>query len=361
MAPSTPSRPPSLIAHTVEVLREGLARGTWAEQLPGERALSASLHVSRPTLRAALSILEREGCIRVEQGRHRSIIRPSSNHRKPRPSKIVALLSSQPLHEIIPQAQIWSDHFHEAMARAGYEIQIHCGKKGFGRSPERELESLTTRSPAAAWLLFVSPPAMQRWFQNSRERALISGSLHPGIQLASVDFDHRATCRHAAGKFLNLGHKQLVFIRQTPTSAGDSESEAGFRHGIQNAPDTTISVAEHDGSPAGIRRMIHALLRRPQTPTGFLVARANVALAVTSELIRHGVAVPKEASVISRDTDHFLEYFTPSIARYARDPELHARSVAKALLQIAEDGASHQKKVRITPLFVPGESLGRPA
>jgi DNA-binding LacI/PurR family transcriptional regulator len=104
--------------------------------------------------------------------------------------------------------------------------------------------------------------------------------------------------------------------------------------------------------------MVHSLLKRVPVPTGFLVARANVALAVTSELIRRGVAVPQKASVISRDSDHFLDYFSPRIARYTRDPELHARTVAKLLLQVAEDGVVPEKKVRLIPGFVEGASLG---
>jgi DNA-binding LacI/PurR family transcriptional regulator len=94
-------------------------------------------------------------------------------------------------------------------------------------------------------------------------------------------------------------------------------------------------------------------------PTAFLVARANAALAFTSELIRRGINVPDQASVISRDSDHFLDYFSPSISRYARDPELHARMVARLLVQAASGGVRSGRKVRIVPEFLPGGSLGR--
>jgi DNA-binding FadR family transcriptional regulator len=47
----------SLSNEVVKVLREGLTSGVWSEWLPGERSLCERLHVSRPTVRAALGEL----------------------------------------------------------------------------------------------------------------------------------------------------------------------------------------------------------------------------------------------------------------------------------------------------------------
>ena len=51
----------SLIDETARTLRLAIARGTWVEFLPGERELSRRFQVSRPTLRAALGELSRDG------------------------------------------------------------------------------------------------------------------------------------------------------------------------------------------------------------------------------------------------------------------------------------------------------------
>lgn len=361
MPRSLPSRPPSLIEHTVEVLREAVVKGTWVGSLPGERELSQVLQVSRPTLRAALVTLEREGWVAVKQGMRRVILRGALpvDSGAGGVGRVVGLLSSVPLHEIVPHAQAWTDRFREVLAKEGYELQVHCGRRWYGQSPERALATLTHQAPAAVWALFVAPAAMQRWFEGSKLGCVVSGSLHPGVRLPSVDFDHRATSRHAAGRLAALGHRTLVFLRQGSTSAGDVESAMGFYEGIEGAAGVTVEVADHDGTPEGIRRAVAALVRRSPKPTGFLVARAHAALRVASELAQRGVRIPQDASVICRDSDDFLEYLSPALACYKLDPKTHAQRLANVLLQVGHHGLRGAPQVRLMPTFDPGESVGR--
>jgi DNA-binding LacI/PurR family transcriptional regulator len=81
-------------------------------------------------------------------------------------------------------------------------------------------------------------------------------------------------------------------------------------------------------------------------------------LCVASELIRRGVRIPQDASVMCRDSDHFLHYFSPQIARYSADPRMHAQRLAKLVLRVARQGAGLLPQVRFLPRFSPGESLG---
>jgi hypothetical protein len=240
---------PSLIEHTASALRNGLRQGTWEGKLPGERELSQLLQVSRPTLRAALGILSKEGWLHVERGRARSIlIQPAMPRR--RDARSIGLLSPVPLSELVPFASTWSECLRECLAKDGYELFTHlAGRWWDSASPERELEFLTEKKPAAVWVLFAGSEQIQRWFGQSSQVCVTSGSAHSGICLPSVDLDHRATCRHAAGRFLSMGHQRVVFLRQAPLSAGDLESEAGFLDAFRSHPESIPMVAEHDGTP----------------------------------------------------------------------------------------------------------------
>ncbi|MEK0445766.1 MAG: hypothetical protein RLZZ399_1087 [Verrucomicrobiota bacterium] len=350
---------PSLVEHVASALRERLGAGVWGKQLPGERELSQSLQVSRPTLRSALEILAKEGWFKAEQGRRRSILIPTAAPRR-NAARVVALLSPLPLAELVPFAHVWTECLREFLGRHGYKLRIHvAGRWWQAENPERNLEILTEQQPATVWVLFSGSVRVQRWFGASPLICVTSGSEHTGVQLPSVDLHHRATCRHAAGRFLALGHQHIVLMRQKTASAGDLESQEGFLEAFRMHPDATPTVIEHDGTPEAIRRKLDYLLRGTRRPTGFLVTHAKPAILVASELIRRNLRIPRDVSVVCRDSDSFLAYFVPGIARYAVDSQFHAQRLGRLVLQYASGAVPRIQRVRLTPQFQPGESLAQ--
>jgi DNA-binding LacI/PurR family transcriptional regulator len=354
----------SLAQQTAETLREALRNGLWREHLPGERELSRQLNVSRPTLRLALDQLSREGWLKSVPGRARAIVRRATGKTTPR-SQVVGLLTPLPLQEVPPFALCWMDKLRELLASAGLQLEIHSGRRWYSRRPERDLAALTHQMPAAAWVLFVANERMQRWFAASGLPGVLSGSGHAGVDLPSVDIDYRAVCRHAVGQFLQRGHRRIVLFLQASGAAGDQESEAGFLEALQTRAGAAATpiVVEHDGTPENIRQRLEALLGQSSPPSAFLVGRSMPALMVASELMRRGKQLPRDAVVISRDSDHFLEYFSPSLARYRADPDVHARRLSRLVIQLARGAAQRPRQIRIMPEFIKGESLGeaRPA
>ncbi len=350
---------PSLAEQAAEVLRAALRDGLWVDRIPGERELSKQLNISRPTLRAALEQLRLEGWLKNSPGQQRVIVRRASKKLSPR-SQIVGLLTPLPLQEVPPFALCWMDKLRELLVAAGFQLEIHSGRRWYARSPQKDLAALTHQMPAAAWVLFVANERMQRWFAASGLPGVLSGSPHSGVELPSVDFDYRAVCRHAAGQFLARGHQRIALLMQASGAAGDQESEAGFLEAFQtrNGASVTPMVVSHDGTAEGIRRVLDTLLGAREAPTAFLVGRSMPALMVASDLMRRGIRVPRDASVIARDSDHFLEFFSPPLARYRANPDIHARRLARLVIQLARGAACSPRATRIMPAFSAGESLG---
>ena len=349
-------KPVSLVQQVAGAVRDGLQRGLWVERLPGERDLSRQLNVSRPTLRAALDVLRQEGWLAAAPGRRRVIDRRAGRPRSQ--DFVVRLLLPFPLQEAPPFVFYWIDKLRELLPAADCLLEIHTGLRWYTHRPEKDLAELTRQTPASAWVLARTTEPMQRWFAQQQLPCIIAGSCCPGVELPSIDFDHRAVARHAATQLLVRGHRHIVMLVQTPELPGDLDAEAGFREAFEKqSPDATPIVARHDGSLADIRACLNRLLRRKPSPTAFFVVRSMPALAAASELTRQGRRLPEDIAFISRDSDPFLEYFSPELARYSSDPELFAQRLAALAVKLARRGNLARQQIRLMPDFLKGETL----
>lgn len=355
--PKVPQRV-SLVTQAVSILKDNINTGFWSGQLPGEHELCEHLHVSRVTLRKALSELQRESWVNSSRGKRRLILP------RPRPSSAttnrVILLTESPLHLLHPFTIYWMDCLRAHLSEVGYQLEIHTGQAAFGANATRSLAQMHKQFHPAGWVLYRSNERMQQWFSAQSLPCVIAGSRHRNVSLPSVDVDYRATCRHAVGQFLARRHTRLVFLNPESGAAGDLESELGFLEAAQAARNEAVqaTVVRHDGTVAGICKKLDFLLARPQRPTAFLVSRPAYVLTTLSHLLRKKLALPQDLAVVSRDDDSFLESIVPTVARYSSSPTIFARKISRMVLEIVRGAALERADTRIMPTFVAGQTLG---
>lgn len=347
----------SLVAETVRILRDAITAGRWAEHLPGERRLCEEWHISRPTLRAALSTLAGEGLVTMAHGKRTLVHQPSVQigSEMKSASLTVGMLSPEPLHAMPPFVLLWLDELRGQLAAAGHLLQVHVGRSWYhGRNPARALAALTSSAPAACWVLYRSTEGMQRWFEQQQVPCAIVGSPFAGIRLPSVDRDYRAVCRHAVGAILARAHTRLALLIQEPQFAGDIESEAGFQEGLKAASNPAVSgcIQRHDGTREGLLKSLDGLLQSRIRPTALVIARSACALTVCSALMQRGLRIPKDMAVICRDDDLYLDDMVPSIARYSVPPSTFAKRIFRLVSQPAA-----KSDIKVMPVFLKRESL----
>ncbi|MBI5773231.1 MAG: substrate-binding domain-containing protein [Verrucomicrobia bacterium] len=348
----------SLVAQAAQFLRDALDHGQWFGELPGERNLCARLGVSRPTLRAALEQLRREGRLAVTHGRPTRILQPRAKSAGA-PRSVVAMLSPVPLRAMPPFVMHWVDELREQLAAAGCPLELHVSRTVYSPRPARALESLVRRAPAAAWVLYLSSEVMQRWFQERGLPCLVAGSCVPEVKLPSVDVDYRAACRHAVGLLCAAGCARIALVLPHGGYAGDREGEEGFREALARSSTKPAAsrILRHDGTVAGLCAQLDSALGTSPPVDGFIVARSGHALTALTHLSRRGVRVPQEVAVVSRDDDAFLEFVVPRMARYTSDPAQFARRVARVAMQLAQQGFAAPRAVRLMPRYLAGETV----
>ncbi|HYF37435.1 MAG TPA: substrate-binding domain-containing protein [Prosthecobacter sp.] len=348
----------SLVMQVAELLRRGIDEGEWVTHLPGEVELSQQLQISRATLRAALQILTREGRLRSSQGRRRTIVKLAKPGRLTKRPRRVVLLSTVPLEQMGSFRILLVDILRGHLAKAGVELEIHAHHAGIGRRPEKTLRHLTEEKQAAAWVLFSATAAAQRWFMEQRLPCIIAGSRHEGVVLPMVEVDYRGIGQHAAWQFLSRNHRRLVLLTPKLRMAGDELTAAGFREACAQVQNAEARVVEHDGTPGGVIRQLNSLLRQ-NAPTGLLVAAVPHALTVSTHLAKIGVRVPRDMSLIVRDSDPLMEHVVPQLTRYVIHAGSFGAQLARAVVTLLREGPLAVKDRHLVPGFLRGETLAR--
>lgn len=347
---------PSLVTESARALRETLVRGIWRDHLPGERELCLNFQVSRPTLRAALELLEREGMLERSPRRRTRILASRTVSAQGRPKRLIAAISPRPLLSMPPSAVVMVDELRTGLARAGFTLEVFVSPACFTRRPDRALQELTSQVKAAAWITFGSREDTQRWFHSRNLPCLVAGSCAPGIPLPSVDIDYRAACRHAGGLLKRKGHERVLLCLPESSTGGEAASEAGFREGFREENPGNLAVLKHNGSPDHLRGQLDRIFATRKPPTGLVIARAVHILTVLTYFLERGVRPGRDLSLISRDDESFLEHVSPRISRYSVDATVFQRKLVQSALRLAENRTSRPLPIRLIPVYLPGET-----
>jgi LacI family transcriptional regulator len=349
----------SLAAQVAVRIAAEIKSGTWQEWLPSERTLTDTLQVSRKTLRKALAQLQRDGVLITTHGLGHQIAGSRSTAPTPRADLSIGLLTPESLENLRPYTALWVDELRALLFENGLRLATFSGHRFFNTRPENALRRLVQQNPQTAWVLAHTNGPIQQWFSDQRVPCVIAGSCHPGHELPNVDKDNFACCRHAAGAMLRHGHRRLAFLTRQSQRAGDIESEAGFTDALRRSSHRNVEpvIMRHDGTVAGVNRLLARLFNQPAPPTALLVANPVYYLSAITFLAQRSLRVPQDVSLVSRDDDTFLAYLTPEPTRYSLNAKTYAKRLLHPLQSLLRGDPVTHPVHRIDPVFVPGASL----
>ncbi len=347
--------PKSKYSQLADLLRERLAAGEWGGKLPPERVLAGEFLVSRTTLRKALASLTKE-----------KLIGPATTTRGSRKIKnsttllphgalrhvciLTPTLVGSPL--LIEQLGV----MREMLGRAGLTADVVEGVALIERSdPSSGLQRLLGRYPNSIWVLHKMPLAIQRWFAARSLPAMVFGSVFPEVMLPGVDVDFRAAAHHAAGICLARGCKQITLLVHRTMLAGDVRTVDAITEEMTRRGEAPPRIMRYDFNRMrlmdGLDREIVAKL---DSCDALIIASHHHLLTALPHLLRRGVRIPEDLSMVYLSNDPSVERLSPLPIRYDAGPGL-VRKLVAAIQTLAEGGTP--KSSLLVPKLLAGESM----
>lgn len=327
----------SLISHAADTLRNHIQAGTWTHTLPGERQLCEILLISRPTLRSALSVLEKEGLLEVSQGKHRTLRAPQvpRRSRQQKISEVIILIPIIPT-KMQPQTLFLIDEIYKCLQKSGLTLSVQFPSWLNFKRPDIHLARHVKEHPSACWALFGVSEAVQQWFAAQTVPALVSGSCFPSVKLASLDFDYNAMAKHAVGTFLRKGYQQIILMVPEKFRPGDTLATTAFQDAVKQYEhrDLKWRILRISSHRDAFKKQLAECFSSPD-PVAVYIYRPFETLFVLSYLLQKNIAIGSKVGLICGGDETYLDNLVIKPARYTLNREKFAAKFCQMLLQLA--------------------------
>jgi len=142
---------------------------------------------------------------------------------------------------------------------------------------------------------------------------------HPG--LACIDIDNAAAGRQATNALIDAGHRRILHLAG-PQAVNSSARErlAGYRSALSAAGIPEDPALIHDCSYNGIFAgdAVARILDQGTRFTAIFAANSDMGRGAVTTLLRRGLRVPEDVSVISIDQDHRAGWHGPQLTCLAQ-------------------------------------------
>ena len=281
------------------------------------------------------------------------------------PSQLARRLSlgrSQTIAAVVPSMRSQSvaerlGGIQQALRESGYDLIVVDAETATRRDNAFAQLPRRSRADGVIAISLAPRPAELRQFQRTGMPLVLLDAHHrrvPRVQVDDVEGGGAAT-RH----LIELGHRRLAFVDDTPWSESSRLRRFGFRRAIA-AAGLAIPLAYEFGHDTGedVAERVRSLFSQASPPTALVCSSDQAAMAAVGTLRRLGLRIPSDVSVIGYDDIEGAAWFGLTTIR---QPLIESgRQAAELLLGAIEGRRTRRLAVELPIELIVRETTGPP-
>jgi len=169
--------------------------------------------------------------------------------------------------------------------------------------------------------------------------AVLAGRYAGPAGLSSVVTDDAAAIGAAMGLLAELGHRTIGRVSGPADLIHTAERSAAMRTSGQRLR-VEVRIVEADYSAEAGARAARLLLAQTGAPTAIVFDNDVMAVAAEQDLVRAGIGVPTQVSLLACDDSTLCELAVPPLSAMSIDVHEHGATLGRAVLDVLA-GAPH--------------------
>ncbi len=345
-------------SHQVAVKKTSRLGGTLSRQVAGmpERATRPKIqdvaHAAGVSLGTISAVLNGKGRVSertrdrvkvaIEQLRYRPDLYASNLAR--RQTQLLGLIVSNLQNPFFAET---AQAIEEAAAQRGYQVSLMATNFSPDQHRAAVRQLLGARLAGLAVITSEHDAIAHDLVQASGVPSVFLDVGKPAGNSSVIRVDSRGGMKAAVEHLIELGHRELLFVRSSPRGHGRPLFSHRLRHqGFQAAVracgvhDLVTRVVDVEGAGAEAGERAIASLDHSTSFTAVVAVTDMIAMGVYRGLQARGVRIPRDVSVVGFDNTEFSRFLTPPLTTVDVSRTELSRLTVEALLKPGQD-ANH--------------------